>query len=413
MSSIRSVKSQRPNNVVLDGSVLYPNILTGVDFDSAVEDTKRQQQKKMTFGGRFSALALAAVLASSASAFVAPQQSRPPIGDAASSSARPSGTSSTSLYAIGVLARKAKEADLRKYCADDIEESTLEQVKLMKAGLEAGVKAADGPGPLQQSLTKRKGTISIVAEYKKKLLAGGYIDEIFEPSIMSSAFREFFASAVSVMADERMGGCNYDDVRAFADEQAAAKGDMPGPCPVICNDLIVDEVQIARSKAFGAGAVGIDVGVVGAETFAEMVQAARALELEVVGEVSTAEEAQQAVDAGCTILSVLGSGAPPDKYAVVSSLSIPEGTTLCTINHILAKNDKGLMEVEEAWISRDLGFNAVWVADALYKNAAEPTESPGAVIAAMRAKSSVKWASPKARSGKGEGAREYLGDIMM
>jgi indole-3-glycerol phosphate synthase len=31
----------------------------------------------------------------------------------------------------------------------------------------------------------------------------------------------------------------------------------------------------------------------------------------------------------------------------------------------------------------------------------------------MKAKSSVKYASPKARSGKGEGAREYLGDILM
>jgi hypothetical protein len=31
----------------------------------------------------------------------------------------------------------------------------------------------------------------------------------------------------------------------------------------------------------------------------------------------------------------------------------------------------------------------------------------------MAAKSSVKWASAKAMGGKGEGAREYLGDIMM
>eukprot|EP00567_Pseudictyota_dubia_P011730 CAMPEP_0197455828 /NCGR_PEP_ID=MMETSP1175-20131217/41749_1 /TAXON_ID=1003142 /ORGANISM="Triceratium dubium, Strain CCMP147" /LENGTH=128 /DNA_ID=CAMNT_0042989783 /DNA_START=1 /DNA_END=383 /DNA_ORIENTATION=- len=128
-----------------------------------------------------------------------------------------------------------------------------------------------------------------------------------------------------------------------------------------------------------------------------MVNAARALEMEVVAEVTDEEEARAAVSAGATIVSVLGSAEPAEKYKVVSSLVEDEDDSkpkVCAVNHIQAKDDKALQEVEEAWISRDLGFNAVWVSDALYKNAAEPTESPGAVIAAMRAKSSVKWASP-------------------
>jgi len=369
--------------------------------------------KNMTFSHpRFAALALAAFLAaSSPSATVAfAPRSASFVGPA---STAPMATSSTSLGAIGVLARKAKEAEVRKYCENGPEESTLEQVQAMKSALEAGVPPPSGPGLLQRALTKRKGTISIVAEYKRKLDNKGFVDEIFSPEIMSPAFREFFSSAVAVMADERTGGCTYDDVRSIADEQESARGDMPGPCPVICSDLIVDEVQIARSKAFGADAVAIDVGVAGADRFGTFVDAARALGLEVVAEVNSADEAQAAVDGGATVLSVLGGGNPAEKYECVSSLAVPEGAEVCAINKILAKDNKALEEVEEAWVSRDLGFNAVWVSDALYKNAAEPTESPGAVIAAMRAKSSVKWASPKAQSGRGEGAREYLGDIMM
>ena len=72
-----------------------------------------------------------------------------------------------------------------------------------------------------------------------------------------------------------------------------------------------------------------------------------------------------------------------------------------------------LEEVEEAWMCRDRGFNAVWLSDALYKSGSDPGEHPGAIINSCKAKSSVKWASPKARSGKGEGATEYLGDLMM
>ena len=79
-----------------------------------------------------------------------------------------SSTSSTSLYALGVLARKAKEADVRKYCEGGIDDSVMEQVKIMKENL-ANLSDEEGEvGPVQTNLTKRKGTISIVAEYKRK-----------------------------------------------------------------------------------------------------------------------------------------------------------------------------------------------------------------------------------------------------
>ena len=75
--------------------------------------------------------------------------------------------------------------------------------------------------------------------------------------------------------------------------------------------------------------------------------------------------------------------------------------------------DSALEEVEEAWVCRDKGFNAVWVSDCLFKIGNDPSEHAGAIIRGMAAKSSVKWASAKALGGKGEGAREYLGDILM
>jgi hypothetical protein len=37
--------------------------------------------------------------------------------------------SSTSLFAIGVLARRAKEADVRKYCEEGVDDSVMEQLK--------------------------------------------------------------------------------------------------------------------------------------------------------------------------------------------------------------------------------------------------------------------------------------------
>jgi indole-3-glycerol phosphate synthase len=125
------------------------------------------------------------------------------------------------------------------------------------------------------------------------------------------------------------------------------------------------------------------------------------------------DEAQTAVNLGARILMVTNVEGAEDKSAVIEGLKIPEGQQVCTIANILARKNKQLEEIEEAWVCRDKGFNAVWVSDALYKAGADATEHPGAIIKGMLAKSSVRWASPKARSGKGEGAREYLGDILM
>lgn len=322
-------------------------------------------------------------------------------------------TGSTRLYAIGVLARKAKEADVRKYCEQGVEDSVMDKLKLIKDAGDSVELGLGEPGPLQQVLTRRKGTITLIAEYKRKIEGAGYIDEVFDPEILSPTFREFGASGIAVMADERMGGCSYKDLADFIEEQRRAANKVPGSVMVINNDLIVDEIQVARTAAIGAKGIVLTFNIIGEEKVSELLKAAKAVEIEAIVAVSTNEEAQTAVNLGARIIMVVNVEAPEDKIAVISGLKIPEGQQVCTIANILTRDNKQLQEIEEAWVCRDKGFNSVWVSDALYKSGADASEHPGAIIKSMLAKSSVKWASPKARSGKGEGAREYLGDILM
>ena len=360
-------------------------------------------------GRRAVTLAVAAACALSA----CPAHSFAPVARPLSPSSAVGGpTSTTALSAIGVFVRKAKEADVRKYCEDGPPESVLALYKQIKAYDGSG-DDGDAAGELQSLLTKRKGTISVVAEYKRKLEGSGFIKDVTLPEILSPVFREFGASAVAVLADERTGGCTYDDVKAMVEEQEEARGDVPGPLPVISSDLIVDEIQIAQARDAGAVAVTVTYSVVGPEKVEQFIKDARALNMEVIVNVATAEEAQGAVDVGASMVAVVGVDGADGKFAVIEGLSVPEGRRVCTIANILAKDNKALEEVEEAWICRDMGFNSVWISDALYKAGNDPVEHPGAIISSIKAKSSVKYASPKARSGKGEGAREYLGDILM
>lgn len=321
-------------------------------------------------------------------------------------------TTTTTLNALGGLAKKAKKEALRKYAQDGIDDAVMEKYNLMKEKMADIDLSNQTPGPLQQALTRRKGTITVIAEYKRKIQSG-FVSDIYDPEILSPTFREYGVSGIAVMADEKMGGCSYDDIATFVEEQRRAQYQVPGSVPLINNDLIIDELQIARTAAVGAIACVITLSIVGDEDLPGLLKASKAIDIEPIVAVSSHEEAQRAIDLGARLISVIHVDGIDGKLGVVNGLVIPEGQQVCKIANILAKNDKQLQEIEEAWAVRDKGFNCAWVGEALYKSGSDATEHPGAIIKSMKAKSSLKWASPKASSGRGEGAREYLGDILM
>jgi indole-3-glycerol phosphate synthase len=363
--------------------------------------------------------------------------------------------SSSRLFAIGVLAKKAKQADLKKYIQEEgVDDSVMQVYQELKGKLDS-VDLSNvhnsPPGPLQQALTKRKGTITVIAEFKRRndQCETGFIrEDIFAPELLSPMFREYGVSAIAVLACPRMGGCDYNDLQQFVQEQSRAKYEVPGPVMIINSDLIVDELQVARTKACGASACVITYSVVITSTTTQsaegepeseqtlkedtsllttLLKACKAVDIEAIVAVSTHQQAQKAIDLGARILCVSNVDGVEDKVKVIEGLKLPESPLrqdeksssrssdggICTIASIIAKNNKQLQEIEEAWALRDKGFNCAWVGDALYKGGADSIEHPGAIIRSMKSKSSLKWASPKAYSGKGEGAREYLGDILM
>lgn len=315
----------------------------------------------------------------------------------------------TQLNAISVLARKAKEVFIQQWKdSDDVPSDVVEKLNDILEKKE-NYALEDGATELQQALTKRRGTITVVAEYKRKLDKGGFIDETLDPEILSPKFREFGATAIAIMADERMGGCTYTDLSTVKKEQETSRGEVPGPLYVISSDLIVDEIQLAQASVSGADAVVLNLDAIGAPRCKELFMAAKSIGLDVLIGVANEEQVNEAIDIGGRILCIYGSDDVDEKAKIIENVP----SDVCTIGIIYSRDSKQLEEVEEAWMLRDKGFNSVWASDCLYKYGQDAGEHPGAIIRSMKSKSSLKYASPKAMSGRGEGAREYLGDIMM
>jgi indole-3-glycerol phosphate synthase len=312
------------------------------------------------------------------------------------------------LAAIGSLVKKAKQAALRKYVENGVPQNVLDvyndMMKAAKIKISHHQTAAEQQqaaeqqvgGPLQQSLTKRQGTITVIAEYKRKAS---------EAPDYAKIFRESDAAAMAVLADERMGGCSYDDLARVVEEQRKATVSVPGPIPVINSDIVIDTVQIAQSKVHNVAAVTIPLGMIDgdAKLLMELLAAAAAVHVEAIVVVTSVDEAQLAVAQGATMLRV-------DNTKAREAIAAAVPPSICKIAYIPTNNDKMLSEIEDAWAVRRTGlFQAVWVSEALFKEA----NNAGAVVKSMRSKSSSTWASPKGVTGRGEGAREYLGDILM
>lgn len=401
-------------------------------------------------------------------------------------------SSPTALAALGALAKQAKLAELRdRRQSGPPPDAHLARLLALVAdavaappplpsGPTATATAANSPplGPLQRALTRRRGTLTVIAEYRRKFSTttaptattaptttptsrshddgkkDNPISSFLEPEYLSPLFRDAGVSGIAVLADARMGGCTYADLTAFGTEQQrAAANSVPGPVAVINSDYIVDATQLAYTAALAVpvAAVVLAVSVVGVAALPGLLRAATAVHLEAIVAVANRAEAQLAVDAGARLLSVVvnpvdGREAPGGDggslveamVACIDNLRVPEGQPVCYIAHIPlllspavpsrsgsggggSTDQKSLSEIEIAWAVRDRGFQCAWIGEALYATTASGGSGGSSssldgirnTLQALRSKSSLKYGVPKALSTRGEGAREYLGDILM
>ena len=263
------------------------------------------------------------------------------------------------------------------------------------------------------------GSITVIAEIKRRSPSKGFIGNIADPTILSRVYYEGGAGAISVLTDLEGFGGTLDDLRAVVKNQEKFRGNYPGPCPVIRKDFIIDEVQIAEAAEAGASAILLIVAALGKEKTKELLDATHALGLDALVEVHDEEELQIAIDVGAEIIGVNNRDLRTFEVSLDTSFRLaplfPEG--------VVKVAESGIEECLDAWKLRDAGFSAVLVGETLVK-AYEQSSSDSTsytvgynqakgYIRAFKAKGSVEFgnANTAAFFGKGEGAKETLGEM--
>ena len=268
-----------------------------------------------------------------------------------------------------------------------------------------GSKEPSGAVPF--ALKGMAGSVRCIAEYRRKGNLG-VVWEVDPPVMMSVLFRQSGAHAVAALLDTATGGCDIEDVEQIVKEQENARGNFPGPLPMIVHDLVVDEVQLAQAASVGAEGIVLSVNVLG-EKLDEMAASAKAYGLEPVIACRCKEELAAAGAAGAGVVAL--NGITVDEMIELAD-DFPEGAI--KVGFLPLYDDKQLIEAEDAWRLRDAGFNTIWASEVLYKFQVDDGDSARTIIKAVTSKGSVKYTrASMSYNTKGEGAREYLGSLEM
>lgn len=273
----------------------------------------------------------------------------------------------------------------------------------------------------KKALTLPEGSLTVIAEIKRRSPSKGEIGEIKDAGILSRIYYEGGAGAISVLTDlEGFGGTLADLDRVVA-TQEKFRGNYPSPCPVLRKDFVIDELQIAQAASHGASAVLLIVAALGKDKTKDLLQATHDLGLDALVEVHDEEELQVALDVGAEIIGVNNRNLRNFKVDLDTSFRLSK----LMPDSVIKVAESGIADCKVAWKLRDAGFSAVLVGESLVRafegSTADSTSytvgynQAKGLIKAFKSKGSIAYgnASSAAFYGKGEGAKERLGEIMM
>ena len=198
----------------------------------------------------------------------------------------------------------------------------------------------------------RPGTLSLIAELKRKSPSKGMLRERFDPVSLSQTMEQAGAAALSVLTDEPFFGGSLEflrDVKQFSE------------VPILRKDFIVDVYQVYEAAAYEADAVLLIVRVLTDEQLLECMQAADKLGLEPLVEVHSLGELKLALSMGAHVIGV--NSRDLQTFALQPNLieqlrpHIPAGKVVVA--------ESGIQTAQDVQRLKALGVQAVLIGEAL------------------------------------------------
>ncbi|MDC0518180.1 indole-3-glycerol phosphate synthase TrpC [Candidatus Pelagibacter sp.] len=128
--------------------------------------------------------------------------------------------------------------------------------------------------------------ISIIAEIKKASPSAGVIIEDYDPVKIANIYKSNNVSCLSVLTEEEFFLGNLIHI---------SKIKQNVNLPILCKDFFVDKFQVPLAKSYGADAILIILAGVSDNLATELYEEALKLNMSIIVEVHTVEEAKRAL----------------------------------------------------------------------------------------------------------------------
>lgn len=135
---------------------------------------------------------------------------------------------------------------------------------------------------------------SFILECKKASPSKGLIRENFHPVQIAQTYARY-ADAISVLTEPDFFQGDFAYLSAVS-----ASVDVP----VLCKDFIVEPLQVLLARHFGADAILLMLSILDDSQYRKLAAVADELELDILTEVSTAEEMTRAAQLGAKIIGI-------------------------------------------------------------------------------------------------------------
>ena len=137
---------------------------------------------------------------------------------------------------------------------------------------------------IQNNIKENK--FSIIAEIKKASPSAGIIINDYDPVEIANIYNDNKASCLSVLTEEDFFLGNLTHISMIKQKVNL---------PILCKDFFVDKFQISLAKSYGADAILIILAGVNEGLANDLYEEALRLNMSVIVEVHTVEEAKQAL----------------------------------------------------------------------------------------------------------------------
>ncbi|GMU72826.1 MAG: indole-3-glycerol phosphate synthase 2 [Burkholderiales bacterium] len=265
-------------------------------------------------------------------------------------------------------AMDAKRSDfLARIVADKAEEVIAAQLARPFDEVAAAARAAPPPRDFAGAIETRiaSGRPAVIAEIKRASPSKGVLREDFAPAAIAASYERAGATCLSVLTDAKYFHGSNDTLVAA---RAACS------LPVLRKEFIVDEYQIAESRALGADAILLIAAALDDDQLARFEARAREFGLAVLVEVHDAGELARALALDTPLIGINNRNLKTFNVSLSATLDllpkIPAGRRVVTESGITLPKDVALM--------RSRGVQAFLVGEAFMR-----VPDPGAGLAAL------------------------------